>query len=155
MPGIIFLLFVVLPFVELALLLRIGSEIGAPMTIAIVVATGIVGGYLAKQQGLSVFRKFQVKLATGRLPGDELVDGIIVLVSGALLVTPGVITDVIGFLGLLPPSRAILKSLLRKRMTLAGSGRSSAPFSSTVRFTTQAGADPEKVDITEIVDRRD
>lgn len=148
--ALIILLFIVLPFVELTLLLRIGSEIGALNTIGIVVATGIIGGYLAKREGLAVWRRFQAKLASGMPPGDELIDGVIVLASGALLITPGVLTDAVGLLGLFPPTRMIIRKQLRKRVTLyTSSGRDDG-------FT--PGSPPAngqgKVDITRIVERR-
>jgi UPF0716 protein FxsA len=152
--ALIVLLFIVLPFVELTLLLRIGSEIGALNTIAIVVATGIVGGYLAKREGLNVWRRFQSKMGSGVLPGDELLDGLIVLVSGALLITPGVLTDVVGLLGLLPPTRLLIKQQLRKRVSVhsaMGMGmRTGDAFSPNASQT--SGED--KVDITRIVERR-
>ncbi len=106
------LLFVVVPAVELALLIEIGSVIGTANTFAIIVATGIAGSWLARTQGLSVWRRFQERLASGAMPGNELVDGLIVLISGALLLTPGVLTDVVGLLGLIPPSRHVIRNVV-------------------------------------------
>jgi UPF0716 family protein affecting phage T7 exclusion len=160
MPFIIFLLFIVLPFVELTLLLRLGAEIGAVNTIAVIVATGFIGGYLAKREGLSIWTRFQQKLAQGGMPGDELIDGLIILVSGALLVTPGVITDVVGFLGLLPPSRSLIKSQLGKRFVVGQAGTAGATFQ-TSRQWASGRVDPtpahssagDGVDITELVEK--
>lgn len=146
----IILLFIVLPFVELTLLLEIGSRIGALNTIGIVVATGIIGGYLAKREGLLVWRRFQSKLATGGMPGDEIVDGVIVLTSGALLITPGVITDVVGLLGLFPLSRLLIKQQLRKRVTV----HSAMGMPMDVTSDRPTPNTDGKVDITQIVDRR-
>jgi len=112
----LFLLFVVVPAVELALLIEIGGLIGTANTFAIIVATGLVGSYLARSQGLAVWRRFQERLASGDMPGNELVDGLIVLVSGALLLTPGVLTDAIGLLGLAPPSRHLLRNVIVHRL---------------------------------------
>ncbi len=165
MPIILFLLFVVLPFVELTLLLQIGAEIGAGNTIALIVGTGLVGGYLAKREGLSIWTRFQQKLAQGGMPGDEMIDGLIILVSGALLVTPGVITDLVGFLGLMPPTRYLLKSQIRKRFFIDAASRVVGGFRTTRQHydarRTETTAPPsevdsgvERVDITEIVDRR-
>lgn len=151
--ALIILLFIVLPFVELTLLLRIGSEIGALNTIGIVVATGMIGGYLAKREGLSVWRRFQSKMASGALPGSELVDGMIVLVAGALLITPGVLTDAIGLLGLFPPSRLLIKQQLRKRVSIQspmGPIGAGSPFPPTTPTPSADG----KVDITRIVEQR-
>lgn len=148
--ALIVLLFIVLPFVELTLLLRIGSEIGALNTIGIVIATGVIGGYLAKREGIAVWRRFQAKLAQGAPPNDELLDGVIVLASGALLITPGVITDAIGLLGLFPPTRMLIKKQLRKRVSLystMGAGDRFPP-------DTPPSNNEEKVDITRIVERR-
>jgi len=146
----IVLLFIVLPFVELSLLLEIGSKIGAWNTIGIVVATGILGGYLAKREGLLVWRRFQAKLATGGLPGDEIFDGVIVLASGALLITPGVITDFVGLLGLLPPTRMLIKQQLRRRVTVHTNLDTSNGFAPRRPSESSEG----KVDITPIVDRQ-
>lgn len=153
----IVLLFIVLPFVELSLLLEIGSRIGAWNTIGVVVATGIVGGYLAKREGLLVWRRFQSKLATGGLPGDEIVDGVIVLAAGALLITPGVITDVVGLLGLFPPTRFLIKQQLRKRITLHASVGLGRDFTQEPPVQQTRPSQPDvtgKVDITEIVEKR-
>lgn len=146
----IVLLFIVLPFVELSLLLEIGSRIGALNTIGIVVATGILGGYLAKREGLLVWRRFKAKLAMVGLPGDEIFDGVIVLASGALLITPGVITDFVGLLGLLPPTRMLIKQQLRKRVTVHTNLDTSNGFAPH----RPPESSEEKVDITQIVDRR-
>jgi UPF0716 protein FxsA len=146
----IVLLFIVLPFVELSLLIEIGSRIGPLNTIGIVVATGILGGYLAKREGLIVWRRFQAKLAMGGLPGDEILDGVIVLASGALLITPGVITDFVGLLGLLPPTRMLIKQQLRKRVKVHTNVGMSSGFAPHRPSESSEG----KVDITRIVDRR-
>lgn len=160
------MLFIVLPFVELVILLQIGGEIGALNTIVLIVGTGIVGGYLAKREGLSVWRRFQEKLSQGGMPGDELIDGLIILVAGALLVTPGVITDVVGLLGLLPPSRSVLKSQIRKRLFIDTASSVVGGFRATRAYYTSRREEPVdrtestsqetsgKVDITDFIERR-
>lgn len=110
-------LFVIVPALELYLLIQIGQLIGAMETFGIIVITGLIGSYLAKSQGLSVWMKLQAKLGSGQIPGRELVDGVIILISGALLLTPGVLTDVIGLLGLFPVSRSFLRKYLTKRFS--------------------------------------
>lgn len=110
-------LFVVVPAIELYLLIQIGQLIGALETFGIIVITGLIGSYLAKSQGLSVWMSLQKKLGSGQIPGRELVDGVIILISGALLLTPGVLTDVIGLLGLFPLSRSYLRKYLTKRFS--------------------------------------
>jgi UPF0716 protein FxsA len=113
------LLFIVVPAVELALLIEVGTRIGTPATIAIIVGTGIAGAALAKQQGLRTIQKIQGQLDTGALPTGALVDGVIILIAGALLVTPGLLTDVAGFLCLVPVTRALAKRALQRRFELA------------------------------------
>lgn len=109
------LLFLLTPAVELALLIQVDSVIGFWPTVALIVATGVAGSYLARREGLSTWRALNRRLQSGDLPGTELVDGVIILVAGALLVTPGVLTDAIGFVGLLPPTRALVRRYLVRR----------------------------------------
>lgn len=109
-------LFLVLPVVELALLIQVDALIGFWPTIGLILVTGVVGSFLARHEGLSVWRRFNQRMAQRGLPGQELLDGVIILVAGALLITPGVLTDVIGFLGLLPFSRAVIRKLIMKRI---------------------------------------
>ena len=108
-------LFLILPAVELALLMYVSTLIGFGETVAIIVVTGIVGGLLAKREGVSAWNRLNRKMAKGGLPGDELVDGVIILIASALLVTPGVLTDVVGFMGLIPPSRRMIRRYALKR----------------------------------------
>ncbi|PEN15129.1 hypothetical protein CRI94_02235 [Longibacter salinarum] len=109
-------LFLVTPAVELALLLKVGQLIGFWETVGIIVATGIAGSFLAKREGVSAWQRLNRSLARGGLPGKELLDGVIILIAGALLITPGVLTDIVGFMGLLPPSRALIRKLIMKRV---------------------------------------
>jgi UPF0716 protein FxsA len=108
------LLFTLGPLIELTLLLKIGSIFGVWHTVALVVITGIVGAYLARDQGLKVIREFQESLAQGKIPTNPIVEGALILVAAALLVTPGVITDIIGFLFVIPQSRKIIAEFLRQ-----------------------------------------
>ncbi|MDE2874839.1 MAG: FxsA family protein [Gemmatimonadota bacterium] len=110
------LIFVAVPVLELVLLLRIGQWIGTMPTVALVVATGVAGAALARQQGLRAFLAVQRELAEGRLPGRSLLDGLSILVGGAFLLTPGVMTDVLGFGLLVPASRRWLQRLARRRL---------------------------------------
>jgi len=116
MLGRLLLLFLITPVVELALLIRVGEWIGPWPTIGLVIATGLAGSFLARREGFSVWRRFNQRLQQGGLPGEELVDGMIILVAGALLITPGVLTDVFGFIGLVPLTRAPLRRLLIRRL---------------------------------------
>lgn len=113
------LLFIVVPAVELALLIEVGTRIGTPATLAIIVGTGIAGASLARHQGLRTIQKIQIELETGALPTGALVDGIIILIAGALLITPGLLTDIAGLLCLVPVSRALVKRALQRRFERA------------------------------------
>ena len=113
------LLFVVLPAVELALLIELGSRFGTLHTLALIVITGVVGASLARGQGLAIVRQIQSEVAEGRLPAQSLVDGVIILLAAALLVTPGVLTDAFGFLCLVPAFRSRVKHVLWRRLERA------------------------------------
>jgi UPF0716 protein FxsA len=102
---IIFLIVLILPFAEIYLLLSVGSVIGAFPTIFLVILTAILGAGLLRQQGFSTFQRFQSALAQGVMPAYEMVEGLIILVGGVLLLTPGFITDLIGFACLTPSIR--------------------------------------------------
>jgi UPF0716 protein FxsA len=109
------LLFIMIPLVELYLLLKLGALIGAGPTLAIVIMTGILGGTLARRQGFVVLRRIKKDLQTGILPTEPLIDGLFILAGGLLLLTPGLLTDIVGFLALLPPSRRRLKGWMKRR----------------------------------------
>ncbi len=100
--------------VELALLIKIGSIIGTFNTIAIVILTAVIGAYLVRLEGMGVWVRIQQNLSEGVFPAEELIDGVMILIAGAVLLTPGFVTDVIGFLLVFPPSRAIIKKGLKK-----------------------------------------
>ncbi len=113
------LLFVVLPTAELALLIEVGKRVGTGATLALIVVTGIVGASLARRQGLGVLGVVQRETAAGRLPASTLIDGVIILLAGALLVTPGILTDAFGFLCLVPAFRRLVKRKLLHRLERA------------------------------------
>ena len=117
--GRLLLLFVLLPAVELALLIEIGSRFGTLHTLALIVITGVVGAALARGQGLHVVSQIQQDVAEGRLPAGSLIDGVMILVAGALLVTPGILTDAFGFLCLVPAFRGAAKRVLLRRLEKA------------------------------------
>ncbi len=119
MFGRLFLLFLVVPIVDLALLVSVGGRIGLGPTVAVVVLTAVLGSWLARREGTAAWRRVQTKLATGGVPGPELVDGVVILISGTLLLTPGFLTDLVGLLGLFPPTRALARRALRSRFEQA------------------------------------
>ncbi|MCK9396493.1 MAG: FxsA family protein [Methylobacter sp.] len=101
----LFLVVLIIPFAEIYLLLEVGGLIGAFPTILLVVFTAVLGAWLLRQQGFATFQRFQESLAQGVVPAYEMVEGPIILVGGALLLTPGFITDIIGFACLIPQLR--------------------------------------------------
>lgn len=129
----LFVLFLVVPLLDLFVLVTLGGRLGFWPTVGLVVATALLGAWLAKREGLAAVRRVQARLASGALPGPELLDGLIILFSGALLLTPGFLTDFVGLLGLLPPTRA----LLRERV---GAALQAGVRSGRVRFFGGPGA---------------
>lgn len=110
------LLFTIVPFIELYILFELARLIGALETLLIVIITGVVGGTLAKMEGLRTWRKIRQDFSMGIVPSQRLVDGVFILAGGLLLLTPGVLTDLVGFSLLLPPTRNTLKRYLRRRL---------------------------------------
>ena len=107
------LLFVLTPLVELAILVYLGTFVGVLYTILIVVATGLIGAFLTKNQGIATFSRIRSNIERGIPPGDELFQGVLILIGGLLLLTPGLITDLAGFLMLIPQTRTIVAKWLR------------------------------------------
>jgi len=135
MFGKMLILFIFLPMVELYLLIMLGARIGAMPTIGLIVLTGILGASLARQQGLSVLAKIQKEMAAGNPPAQELVEGVLVLVGGLVLLTPGILTDLFGFSLLVAPIRKTIcqkltQSFTKKVGKMSGFSRESTGFSS-------------------------
>jgi len=131
MFGYLVLLFTLVPAIELMLLIEIGGTIGAGNTILIIVSTGVLGAYLARLQGFLVLQKIQSDLNRGIMPNSEMIDGLMILVGGIVLLTPGFITDAFGFLLLIPWTRALIKKWFNKRfegMIARGQISTSPPF---------------------------
>ena len=110
------LLFTLLPLVELAVLLWIAERTSWWFTVGLVIFTGVLGAALARHQGLRCWRQFRLRLAQGEVPAAELLDGLMILLAAAVLVTPGVITDCLGFLLLVPPLRRQVRRRLAERL---------------------------------------
>ena len=153
--GRLFLLFLAVPIAELALLVWIGEHVGFWPTLGLVVATAVAGSWLAKREGLAALGRFRARLASGQLPGRELTDGLVILVAGVLLLTPGVLTDAAGLLGLLPPTRAWIRRRLEARVQhgLANGNvrlfSASTPFGTPTPGTPPRPAPPPNVDVTD------
>jgi UPF0716 protein FxsA len=112
----LFLLFTLIPVIELALLVEVGGRIGVAPTIAVVLGTGAAGAWLARSQGLRALQRLQEAVRTAQFPGEEIFDGILILAGGLLLLTPGFLTDILGFCALVPGSRYLLKALVKSRV---------------------------------------
>jgi UPF0716 protein FxsA len=108
--ALLLLLFIVLPIAELYVIIQVGQEIGVLWTLALLIADSFIGAALARSQGRHAWRAFNQALAEGRVPARETFDGAMIILGGALLLTPGFITDLFGFLLLLPPTRALLRT---------------------------------------------
>ena len=116
MLPVLLLLFIVVPLAELAVIIRVGQEIGVWWTVGILLADSILGSVLLRVQGRAAWRRFTETLRAGRPPAREVLDGALVLVGVALLLTPGFLTDVLGFALLLPPTRAVIRGVLGRRL---------------------------------------
>jgi len=131
--------------------------IGAMPTFGLILATGFLGSYMAKTQGLAVWTRLNQKMSAGQLPGKELTDGAIILVAGTLLVTPGVLTDFIGLMGLIPVTRSIFRkmveSFIKRRTTLNmgfGTFGASQGFSHYTQTSETSVPDPSPESIIEL-----
>ncbi len=109
----LFLIFALIPVIELALLIQLGSYIGIFNTVVIVILTALVGAHMVRSEGTGVVMRIQKNMQEGTFPGDDLISGAMILVAGALLLTPGFFTDVIGFLFVIPVSREPIKKLIK------------------------------------------
>ena len=130
MPLLLVVLFVVVPLAELYLIVQVAQAIDILPTLGILLLDSIVGSLLLRSQGRAVWRRFNEALGSARVPHREILDGVLMIFGGALLLTPGFLTDVVGLLLLIPPSRAVVRGLatrtLARRVAVgqAGGGRS-------------------------------
>jgi len=109
-------LFIVVPLAELYVILKVGDAIGVLPTIALLALDSLLGTLLLRTQGRAVWRRFNETLAAGRMPHREVMDGVLVIFGGAFLITPGFITDIVGIVLLLPPTRALVRGLVARRL---------------------------------------
>lgn len=132
MMLLLVILFVAVPILEIAMIVQVGSWIGVLPTIALLIVDSLVGAWLLRQQGRGAWRRLNEAIVAGRIPARETVDGALVILGGALLLTPGFITDAVGLALLVPPTRALVRPLLvrwaGRRMTVAATvGRTPRP----------------------------
>jgi UPF0716 protein FxsA len=119
MPLLLVLLFIIVPIAELAVLIQVGQLIGVWWTVAILIATALLGSFLLRTQSRAAWQRFNDTVTAGQIPHKEVVDGVLVIFGGVLLLTPGFITDIFGLLFLFPPTRILLRGLLVRRGALA------------------------------------
>jgi UPF0716 protein FxsA len=145
MPLLLFVAFLVVPLIELAVIIQVAEVISVGPTLALLILDSLIGAWLVRREGRRTWGAFREALNAARWPGDEVVQGALVLLGGALLLTPGFVTDAVGLLAVLPPTRAVVSRLLRDRLTpapvRAARGRSSS------KATTGGVYDVEVVDI--------
>ena len=117
--------FIAIPFLEVAILIQLGSEIGVGETLLLIIVTGLLGAALARWQGLKVWRQIQGQLNQGRMPAEAMIDGLLIFAAGLVLLTPGLVTDLMGFLLLIPLTRRGFKKWLRKKFLAMSQQRES------------------------------
>ncbi|RZS80096.1 UPF0716 protein FxsA [Motilibacter rhizosphaerae] len=137
MPLLLVVVFLVVPIAEIAVIIRVGEAIGGWQTFGLLVLESLLGGWIVKREGRRAWRELRASLARGGLPTTELLDAALVLIGGTLLLTPGFLTDVVGFFLVLPPTRPLARRLAmrtitrrvarRAERTVAGWGRPGAP----------------------------
>ncbi len=149
--AILVALFIVVPMVELYVIIQIGSLIGVWPTIALLLADALLGSLLLRHQGRGAWRRFNAAIAERRFPGREVADGLLIAVGATLLLTPGFLTDIVGLIFLIPPTRAIIRRLMRgyvgRRFVVVGmpgSAGSSGPETMSRHYDFDATA--EEVD---------
>lgn len=156
--AILVALFIVVPIVELYVIIQIGSLIGVWPTIALLLADAVLGSLLLRHQGRGAWRRFNAALAERRFPGREVADGLLIAIGGTLLLTPGFVTDILGAIFLIPPTRAIVRRLLRgymgRRFAVVGVGNlggsvNNGPASRTYDYdATAEEIDPDDPQLT-------
>jgi UPF0716 protein FxsA len=113
---LLLVVFIAVPLAELYVIFQVGDAIGAPLTILLLAADSVLGSVLLRSQGRAVWRRFTKAVQEGRMPHREVLDGVLVIFGGAFLITPGFLTDIVGLLCLLPPTRALLRRAIVRRL---------------------------------------
>jgi UPF0716 protein FxsA len=138
-------IFIVVPIVELYVIIQIGSLIGVLPTLALLLADALLGSLLLRHQGRGAWRRFNEALAERRFPGREVADGLLIAIGGTLLLTPGFVTDIVGITLLIPPTRAIIRRLMRgyvaRRFVIVGAPGPAGPASSSRQYDYDATAE--------------
>ena len=150
MLPLLLLVFILVPIAEIAGIIQVGEAIGVWWTIALLIADSVLGSMLMRSQGRAAWRRFNAAVAEGRPPAREVLDGVLVIFGGALLLTPGFLTDVLGLLFLLPPTRAVVRRLLVRRFAVRMIASVTGP-----RGSRRAGPRPFDVDGTAVERERE
>ncbi len=148
MFRILFLLFIIVPIIEITVLMQVGELIGAWPTVAIVIISAWLGAKYVRQQGIATLQSVQTKMAQGEMPSSEIVTGLMLLVAGVLLVTPGFVTDIFGLLLLIPHVRQALASTVQqhiKTSQVSGAHFHSSSFTQTTGYTYENEVDNSDV----------
>ena len=127
MPLLLFLLILIVPLVELWILIEVGRVVGAPATIVALIGISLLGAALVRREGWKAWNRFRAALSEGRVPAGEVVDGALLVLGGALLLTPGFLTDAVGLALVIPVTRMALRGLVRRRVTVIAGGQAKAP----------------------------
>ena len=117
MLFILFLVFVVTPIVELVVIVQVAGSTGVLNTIGLLILISVVGAWLVRHEGLGILRRARREAAAGRIPGREIIEGLLVLGAGVLMLTPGFVTDALGLALLFPPTRALVRAVATRRLT--------------------------------------
>jgi UPF0716 protein FxsA len=132
MPLLLVILFIVVPVLELYVIIQVGQLIGIVPTLILLLAGALLGSWMVKREGRSAWRRFNQALGARRFPGKEVADGVLIIIGGTLLLTPGFLTDILGLFLLLPPTRAIARRVLKRltigRFMVVGVGGAPGPF---------------------------
>lgn len=148
--------FLVVPIIEIYLIVQVDAAIGGWETLGLLILDSVIGAWLVRREGFSILARVQSALGRGELPTNELIDGMLVLLAGALMLTPGFLTDGLGFLLLLPPTRAIVRNALKGRFAgriSGGRGAYGATFGAT--FGEPGFTDVQWTDVTSDADDPD
>ena len=141
-------IFILVPIAELFFFVQVSSAIGFWNSLGLIVAIAFVGAWLVKREGLKVWRRFVQQVEAGQVPSREIADGVCLLAAGALMLAPGFLTDIVGILLLLPPTRAIARRWLMRRQELGGLGRT------RVIRATYGGRMSDVTDVTDVTEIR-
>ncbi|MBN1521260.1 MAG: FxsA family protein [Candidatus Aureabacteria bacterium] len=125
----LFLLFTLVPVIELAILIKLGAYYGVAPTLFLVVSTGVIGAFLARREGMNAWIRIQKEMLSGRFPGNDIIDGFLILIAGVVLLTPGLLTDILGLLILFPVTRAFFREMIKRKIKkMMQAGQSSLIF---------------------------